>query len=754
MDKIKKFGLFEDFKWNSNTPNFNQYNLIYGWNYSGKTTLSRIFRCVELKELHTDFQNAEFELTYEQNNKIMHYQLGESPYQFRVFNTDFIEENLDWDSQEAEPIFVLGKKDIALKKQIESIKQKVINLSDENKNKGKEKSDLNIDLENRLTDKARELDRIRPPYDKRRLKSSLEKIKSDPEKYCLSEEAVQGLLATLKSSPKNRLSEISVEVLGQGKLEEVEEILDRTVISQIVERLKNNPELNDWVRKGLDLHKGKERCEFCSSPLPKNLLEKYEKHFSEEYENLINELNTSIQDLEKYKISIPFPDEKRLYPQLETQYKGIKAKFERCIKEYNENIGELIELLEEKIKNPFKKLAEWRIPFEGNSINENLEKLNEVLRKHNSISDNFKSEQDEAFKKLELHYACEFNKENKYFDSLKKLEKLKQEIDQKSKDIDKKEEEISNIESQLSDIARAADKINQYLRSMFGKEHIKIKATDKNKFRILKDGSDAKNLSSGEKTAIAFSYYLTRLEDKDTDISKAMVFIDDPISSLDSNHLYNTFSVIQTKLSNCHQLFISTHNLEFFNLIKEWFKNVKGHKDKCRFYLNERITKNGDETSDIRELPSLLLDFKSEYHFLFYKIKSFADNPSIDYEDLYQLPNIIRRFLEAFIGFKYSAGLNELQKIINDEGDCIKVNRFVQEFSHQRDLNRSLRFCDTSECNTIVDIILKQWRVKIESITKLWRMYITMPVDNRAYPASQDFRYARNVIFHFAYMEE
>lgn len=705
MDKIKNFGIFKNFKWNSNIPNFAQYNLIYGWNYSGKTTLSRIFRCVELKELHSDFQNAEFELIDDQNNKIIHDQLGESSYQFRVFNTDFVKENLHWDSQEAEPIFILGKKDIELQKQIESIKQEITNLTEENKEE--ERSELNTGLQNKLTDKARELDRIRPPYDKRGLKSSLEKIKSDTEKYCLTEESVRELLATLKSSPKDKLSEISVEVLGQNNLEEIEEILDRTVVSQTIEKLKNNPELNDWVRKGLDLHKAKERCEFCGSPLPEDLLEKYEKHFSEEYENLINELNTSIKNLGKYKISIPFPDEKRLHPQLETQYKDVQAKFEQCIKKYNENIVELIRLLEEKIKNPFKKFAERLIPFEGKSINENLEKLNEILRKHNSLSDNFKSEQERAFKKLELHYACEFNKKNEYFDALKRLEKLKQEIDQKSKDIEKKRGEIRNIESQLSDIAKAADKINQYLRSMFGKEHIKIEAADKNKFKILRDGYDAKNLSSGEKTAVSFSYFLTRLEDKETDISTAVVFIDDPISSLDSNHLYNTFALIKDKLGNCHQLFISTHNLEFFNLIKEWFKKVKGHNDKCRFYLNERITKNGDETADIRKLPSLLLDFKSEYHFLFYKIKSFADNPSTDFESLYQLPNIIRRFLEAFIGFKYSAGLGELRKLVDNQSDCIKVNRFVQEFSHQQNFERSLKFPDTNECRSVVDTVLK-----------------------------------------------
>ena len=94
----------------------------------------------------------------------------------------------------------------------------------------------------------------------------------------------------------------------------------------------------------------------------------------------------------------------------------------------------------------------------------------------NNISENFKSEQEKAFERLELHYACEFNQENKYFDTLNKFEGLKKEIEQNINDIGEKEEKIREIEAQLSDIARVADKINQHLRSMFSKEHIKIEA--------------------------------------------------------------------------------------------------------------------------------------------------------------------------------------------------------------------------------------------------------------------------------------
>jgi wobble nucleotide-excising tRNase len=47
---INKFGLFNAYSWDSaigRNISFKRLNIIYGRNYSGKTTLSRIFRCIE-----------------------------------------------------------------------------------------------------------------------------------------------------------------------------------------------------------------------------------------------------------------------------------------------------------------------------------------------------------------------------------------------------------------------------------------------------------------------------------------------------------------------------------------------------------------------------------------------------------------------------------------------------------------------------------------------------------------------------------
>ena len=48
-----------------------------------------------------------------------------------------------------------------------------------------------------------------------------------------------------------------------------------------------------------------------------------------------------------------------------------------------------------------------------------------------------------------------------------------------------------------------------------------------------------------EKTAIAFVHFTTKLKDKDFENSNGIVLIDDPISSLDSNSLFQAYSFVK-----------------------------------------------------------------------------------------------------------------------------------------------------------------------------------------------------------------
>ena len=101
IEYLKDFGIYKNFNWNSisSIEDFKYKNIIYGWNYSGKTTFSRIFSSLRDKEIFKDFNNGDFKIittngNYDKTN------LTQFPYKVLVFNSDYIKENLKWDFDE------------------------------------------------------------------------------------------------------------------------------------------------------------------------------------------------------------------------------------------------------------------------------------------------------------------------------------------------------------------------------------------------------------------------------------------------------------------------------------------------------------------------------------------------------------------------------------------------------------------------------------------------------------------------------
>jgi hypothetical protein len=73
--------------------------------------------------------------------------------------------------------------------------------------------------------------------------------------------------------------------------------------------------------------------------------------------------------------------------------------------------------------------------------------------------------------------------------------------------------------------------------------------------------------------------------------------------------------------------------------------------------LIKKIKANQSYSSSIEMLPDLLKNYKSEYNYIFCILKTF--NESTDkskFDQLYLLPNILRRFFEMYLFMKYPDG--------------------------------------------------------------------------------------------------
>ena len=265
--------------------------------------------------------------------------------------------------------------------------------------------------------------------------------------------------------------------------------------------------------------------------------------------------------------------------------------------------------------------------------------------------------------------------------------------------IDKNNIEITRLEALLKDTVKGQDELNIYLKIFLSREDIQISILGE-KYVLNRSGHLAKNLSEGEKTAIAFAYFLTELKSlrKENKLKDTIVFFDDPISSLDSNHIFQVRSLIQHVFydkKDYLQLFISTHNFEFFSVLLDCslFKNENKSdtkSEKCPYYLINRIS---NDTSVIKNLPKSLRSHKSEYAHLFailYEYDQMKDKEIFEFRIL--IPNALRRFLELYTLFKYPKGFCEvderLKMIFSPDEGTFHNTKLYHWFSHQNQLEK------------------------------------------------------------------
>ena len=426
-----------------------------------------------------------------------------------------------------------------------------------------------------------------------------------------------------------------------------------------------------------------------------------------------------------------------IYPDLKNKYKEVSMDINKWIKEINTWVDEVVRGLEEKEDNPFTKVAEPRDPNNIWASCKNAHsKLKELIDEHDNRVANHERRVSSARKKIELHLIAKDIKEKGYKKNIEDLKEAERKEKDVRKEMEQKECDINKLEKRTSNISKAINEINKHLKEFFEGEEIKVELNDGKKgYTISRAGQRAKNLSESEKTAIAFSYFIVKVGERDFNKSQGIIFIDDPISSFDSNFIYHCFSMMKNHFNEVSQLFISTHNFQFFSLVKEWFINKENSTKReyaklksenknrkanlCAFFMIKNSIGPDGRKAEIVELDKTLKKYKSEYNFLFAKLKEFSKKEEPQYEDFYILGNMARRFFDMFADFKIpntgdsKSKMEELTKTINGPNekistvDASKVYKLLNEFSHNSDPTSATGHTDKGEIQIAIKVLLK-----------------------------------------------
>jgi wobble nucleotide-excising tRNase len=723
LQRVKAFGSFHDFSWPTALHEFKKFNLLFGWNYSGKTTFSRTLRCFELQKHHDDFLTAEVQFCVTDGTTHSLSSIA-APHLFRIFNVDFVRENLGFDSGSAEAILILGAADIA--KQADLAKKRAGHATgtQELSTNRQSRDDQWNELGSSLTSKAREIktNLNQVNYDRTKFEPRVLERQTDFDEYMLDDKAIQTNIDIYRSKDKKApLTENSLSLTSLATLrDEAATLLDRTVIAKApITRLTDSADLETWVKQGRALHEGKTNCQFCEADLPSGFLASLESHFSADYDDLTAKLHaliTKLTDAKNEKASLHHKSD--FYAELQDQYVKAENALQALIDDRSKTLETLIQATKEKQLKAFTKLSCPDSLDNATEMADRLGEINKLVAAHNKRTTEFEANRNTAFAALENHYAATFAKEHAYEATQRQLSALGVTITNQISQLAEAQGEINRLERELSDAVKGAEQINDLMQSYFGKGDLKITVTQDQRFQITRNGVVAKNLSEGERTAVAFAYFMTRVLDGQHPICDTTVIIDDPIGSLDANHLFNTYAFIKTKLADCFQLFLLTHNFEFYSLIREWaLHDEKPRKVKPQnewrdwsIYLVRRLD-NGHSALEV--IPPELLKFNSEYHYLFATLLNFSQSNQASFDYLMSLPNIARRFMEAFGGvmIPIHGGLHsKLDRLFDDPTERERVWKFINNFSHNTSMTRTLIVPELSECKEIVGACLNSVR--------------------------------------------
>lgn len=670
-------------------------NILYGQNGCGKSTISNFF----YNTSHKDFEECECSFL--------------NDYRPIVYNSKFIEDNF-YNAKEQKGVFTLSKKNADIERDL-AIKEK---LRQDLTVQYRDKRDAAIKLKEEQDTKEddcieaiwKKTESIRNSELKNVMRGSLGSKKAFfahlqktlPQPTASLEQLSKEYNELVKH--KNKEIPIISALLAFTISEEDRQLLSTPIIdssnsylSETIKRLQNL----DWIKKGKELYLNENTCPFCQeNTISAKFLEAIESIFDESYSKNINQINEIKSAYENAT--------KAIYQKLTQEISACEIISEEekeittsHIKILDEIASKNIDLITTKFNNP-----SCIIILESNDsieqkVIECIAEYNEKIKEINMKVAKFKESESSIKNKiwLALRNFCtpELSalvvRDKSFKDNHKKILDEMQKIENQGKENTKI---IKELREQISNIDETIDFINLRLKGL-GINSFSIKKHNENKDMYIISRSDKeenndvyKSLSEGEKTLITFLYFLEcckgKTDKNDEDNRDNLIIIDDPISSLSQNYVYDIASIIHhdlIKKENTRKILILTHNLYFFHELIKLSPKSKQDKIFKRDYRLFRITKN--EYSAINEIQKDSI--QNEYQ-SFWQILKDAKEEKVN---KIIIPNIMRNILEYYFAFVHrtDALQSELTKLAQDESnsDFRAFYRYINRGSHSDSVN-------------------------------------------------------------------
>lgn len=662
-------------------------NFIFGSNGSGKTTISRV--------IENPGEYTSSSISWE-NGTSLH---------CSVYNVDFVKENFS-DVSGMPGIFTLGKEEMEIIEKIETIDNDILQIMDkgnqaevslqgENGNGGKlaEK----VELKNKYIEKFW---KQKQKYDSSPIKSGMEGALGNRERFFMeiqqqflsnkSDLLTYDVLTEKASIVFNKqlepISEIPIIDFSELLALSSAEILSKKVIGKedvavgdLITRLGNS----DWVKSGMNyLENSDGVCPFCQRTLNEALQQQLEEYFDETYISDMQEIEKTKSEYQNITQNLL----QRLNNIVSSDHNMVdNQSLKAYVKELSRIIEENSRLIDYKKENASLPVALKECNNLVSQISAVIEEANSKIKDHNEvvthIDDERKKLKEQTWRFVSHEIASdieEFHKLDKMLD--KEIISLQDIIKKSGQEKERLHKEKKELQSQLTSVIPTKDLINKYLEE-FGFNGFRLDiGKDEHSYRIIRnDGMPVgRTLSEGEKNFVSFLYFYSLLNgsfENSGIVEQQIVFIDDPVSSMDSDVLFIVSTLIRRLIcemkheqTTIKQMFVATHNLYFYKEVSFERGLPKGITNQMKFFVVNKI-KGKSEINYYEKNP-----IKSTYELLWADVNRANENPQSS--DLVSLRNTMRRILEYYLHF---CGDTSVQKLPDafEEDDRLVVRALL-----------------------------------------------------------------------------
>ena len=704
FDLIKDCGIFEDFRWNTAAPNFERINLIYGTNGAGKTSLSRAID--GLSSENGGFANVSIRMSNaDKTNDRQNNQAHDAEFErIFVFSDGYVARSHDFGGDtEVEAVLTLGERTVEDEKRIAELNGLIETGNGELTKAAKASRDANKGLDDEHTTIARGVVtalsraggeyRSNGSYSKGTVKTRF--AGEHTAWVLLTDKDKDTALATVNSDERQTVSTKSYSLTIRLELpDEAAAALATSPVSVVLDTLKEHAEASSWVESGRHLHKGLDTCIFCGGDLTEDRKKQIEQHFSDEVEEaqrttdaLIREIKTTQASLDDLLGDGAIAGS--LFGDLRDGFKKAHAKAKTQADELDKWLKGLLDALEKKRANVVARI-EYDITeapaVDGSGVEQALKDHNDRVSGHATLV-------QQAAKKVELHLLKE--SEAKVIELEKKAKTATTDKGDLEETLKQYREEVAALENVAGDPLPSADVMAKELTRILGRNELSFELLPDGKhYRVTRYGEPARDLSTGERTAITLIHFLENVKRANARSGKPIVVIDDPVSSLDSGAAMGISTYIWSEtVSKDHieQVFLLTHNFELF---RQWDIQIEGLPGK-RGATNKSFPSNCYEliaphqnVSGIKKrVPAFIvwppneatrLKVRSSYHHAFITAvrahAALALDSSMEkkLDALLLYPNVLRRMLETFLAFKSPTSIGNFTNAMRDIGATLE----------------------------------------------------------------------------------